>query len=110
MGVDDDSATVSPDVHTMDLNQMYGLYLLGHYPVSENGSIYGLLGWTSAGATIKSKLTGLSVNDTEDGHSLGIGAEYKIGNSASLSLEYVNYFDDDNFDLSSVNLGVSMDL
>ena len=93
--------TLSPD-------PMWGLYGVGHLDVSDNFSLYAVVGYTKAqtSADISDGTTTVSVSDDDDGFSAGGGVEFAITRSLSLTLEYMSYLRNKGYDASGYTIGI----
>ena len=78
-------------------------YLRGSIPVGENSSVYFLYGPTNVELTGSSGGTSLSADDDDTG--TGFGFETRL-ETVSLFVDYITYYDDDNIDTTSINLGI----
>ena len=66
-------------------------YLLKpQFPMTEQASIYGLLGATTTKVTVSSAIGG-ATSATKTQVSFGAGLEYKVQNAVSIGAEYVQY-------------------
>lgn len=89
---------------TLDLDSMFGLYGIGHINIMSSSSLYGLLGITQVKATVSTP--GLQSTDSESGFSYGIGTDISISDGAQINLEYTQYLDESNVDLSAFSIGL----
>ena len=87
----------------VELDRLFGVYGVGHLPIDEKWSIYGLIGYTDAEATASAG--GFSATDSDSGFTLGLGAEFFITPEFGLNLEYTRYLDESGYELSSLALG-----
>lgn len=92
---------------SFELDSLMGVYGLGHLPISDTSSVYGLIGWTRVEATTTASAGGYTVSDdgTESGLSYGIGAEVGLNDRAALRLEYTSYLDEDDFTFTGISVG-----
>jgi opacity protein-like surface antigen len=77
--------------------------------LNESSSIYALIGFTKVDGTIAAYVSWLgsgSVSEDETGLSYGIGADIGIANNVALNLEYVQYLDKSDFDISALAAGI----
>jgi outer membrane autotransporter protein len=102
-GLNDD--TVSGTNVDVELDQVVGVYAVGHLPVSDVFSFYGLLGFSYAEATLS--VPGASVSGDDDGFSYGAGVEVNFTPAISGQLEYVSYLDKSDYELNAASLGLS---
>jgi len=119
-GMEDDSIndTLPPpddDINvtlTAELDILSGVYGIGHLNVTEALSVYGLIGYTYAEWTAKGKATvsggSVSASSSNDdaGLSVGFGAEFDMTENLALNLEYTQYLDESDYDISAIGLGV----
>lgn len=98
---DDDGFMVDVDV---DLDRLQGLYAVGYLPLRQQASLYGLLGYTDARATITG--SGVSDSEADSGLSYGVGAEFHPSDRFALNLEYTQYLDESDYELSAISAGM----
>jgi opacity protein-like surface antigen len=105
-GIQSDNTYVSGagDVN-LYIDQFAGAYGIGYFNFNESFSVYGLLGVTYLEASVRNEI-GLSESEWENGLSVGVGADYGIGENITLNLEYTSYVIDSDYDLKVVGLGV----
>jgi outer membrane immunogenic protein len=113
IGLSDDALTVSDGVNTasvsIEVDTLIGIYGVGHVPLGKSSSIYALVGLTQVDATRSAAMTGsasASLSDDESDLSYGIGADIGILYNLWINVEYVQYLDKSDFDLSAIALGV----
>lgn len=84
----------------IDLRYLVGGYLRAGAPLADNKLFpYVLLGFTRADVEVG------NVSDAETDASLGFGADVEL-EGLSLSIEYVEYVDKNEYDLSGFNIGL----
>lgn len=112
-GLSDDTVTATDGVTTasisIELDTLIGIYGVGHVPLGKSSSIYALLGLTRVDATASASLTGFgsaSESDDETDLSYGIGADIGILYNLWVNVEYVQYIDKSDFDVSAIALGL----
>ncbi|MGO1535017.1 MAG: porin family protein [Halomonas sp.] len=99
---DDNISGTNADV---ELDQLMGVYALGQLPVNDVFSLYGLLGFSYAEATVSAP--GVSVSDDDDGFSYGVGAQVNFTPQVVGQLEYVSYLDKSDYELNAASIGLS---
>ncbi|MCP1727417.1 opacity protein-like surface antigen [Natronospira proteinivora] len=99
--IDDFGLAVDVD---MELDRLFGVYAVGHFPLGQSASIYGLFGFTDAKATFSTN--GFSDSDTDSGFSYGFGVDIYSSDQFGLNIEYTQYLDESGYDLSALSLGV----
>lgn len=102
-GLNDD--TISGTNVDIELDQLVGVYAVGHLPVNEVFSFYGLVGFSYAEATLSAP--GASVSDDDDGFSYGAGVEVNFTPVVSAQLEYASYLNKSDYDLNAASIGIS---
>lgn len=131
-GFSDDKVTMSSlgateeneiiDQYGLDVENLFGFYLLGNFPVSNIINLYGVIGITSldvATTTDQTIVHRATLNElvaftktdssTENGLSYGLGAGIGITEKSSLNLEYMSYIDKNDFKFNSINVGFLLD-
>lgn len=113
-GLSDDTVTATDGVTTasasIELDTLIGLYGVGHVPLGKSSSIYALVGFTRVDATASASATNFgsaSVSDDESDLSYGIGADIGIMYNLWVNVEYVQYLDKSDFDVSAIAVGLT---
>ena len=113
IGLSDDTVTATDGVTTasvsIELDTLIGLYGVGHVPLGKSSSIYALVGLTQVDATASGSVTGsgsASFSDDESDLSYGIGADIGILYNLWVNVEYVQYLDKSDIDVSAIALGL----
>jgi len=106
LGLQDDSIKYFGTELTLDIDSLIGVYGIGNVNLNESSSVYGLIGFTRAEATVSASGFG-SDSSSESGLSFGVGANLGVSDSVSLNLEYTQYLNKSDFDLSAIALGVT---
>ncbi len=88
--VDIDSSR--PIVSTSDDLENVGLYVKPMYSITTGLALYGLAGYGQANYCTSSG------DYSEDGFQWGLGAKYELANGVGLFVDYLDLYDDDNFD------------
>jgi len=81
-----------PIMTTSDTLSNVGLYVKPMYAVTTGFSIYGLAGYGQSTYEIKGS------DCTENGFQWGLGAKYELANGVGLFVDYLDIYNDDNFD------------
>lgn len=102
-GLNDD--TISGTDVDIELDQLFGVYAVGHLPVNDAFSFYGLIGFSYAEATLSNRFA--SISDDDDGFSYGAGVEVNFTPQVSGQLEYVSYLSKSDYDLNAASIGLS---
>ncbi|WP_019022875.1 MULTISPECIES: porin family protein [unclassified Thioalkalivibrio] len=89
----------------VELDYMIGGYARGNLPVSNVVSLYGMAGVTHAEATASGG--GVSVTDDDTGPSYGVGAEFNVANDLGLSVEWMRYMDESDYDVDAISVGMN---
>ncbi len=113
LGLSDDTVTVT-DATTnasvsIELDTLIGLYGVGRVPLGKSSSIYAVIGVTQIDATASASLTGIgsaSLSEDESDFSYGIGADIGILYNLWVNVEYVQYIDKTDIDVSAIALGL----
>jgi hypothetical protein len=109
LGLSDDTVTTTDGVTTAsasaELDTLIGFYGVGRVPLGKSSSLYGLVGLTRVDATTTS-LGSASVSDDETDFSYGFGADIGIRYNLWVNVEYVQYLDKTDFDVSAIALGL----
>lgn len=102
LGITDDTVGAGVDV---ELDTALSVFLKGDIPMTPFVNAYGLLGFTRA--EVDASAGGTTVSESESGLSYGLGIEGEISRHTSLSVEYVQYLNEDNFEYTGINFGIT---
>jgi opacity protein-like surface antigen len=81
-----------PIITTSDTLENVGLYVKPMYSITTGLSFYGLAGYG------QSTYCNASGDYSENGFQWGLGAKYELANGVGLFVDYLDIYDDDNFD------------
>jgi len=104
-GLSDDTVNVLGVDVDLDIDQIAGVYGVGHLPLSEQFSLYGLAGFTYGEASASA--FGLSFDDDDTDFSYGIGASVDFTDNVSGYAEWIQYFDESTYEISAITLGAN---
>ena len=107
-GLQDDNLNYLGVDVSLELDNLFGVYGVGHVNLSESSSLYGLIGVTQAELSVTASAFGFSASKSESdsGLSLGVGANIGISNNAALNVEYMQYLSKSDYDLNAISFGV----
>lgn len=113
LGLSDDTVTATSGTTTaslsIEIDTLIGVYGVGHVPLGKSSSLYALVGLTQVDATASASATDIgsaSTSDDESDLSYGIGADIGILYNLWVNVEYVQYLDKSDFDVSAIALGL----
>lgn len=86
-----------------DTDWIYGLYVRGNAPVMDGLNVYGLLGFGAVDSTIRIGSQKESVD--KSGLSYGLGVEYDVNETLSISVDYVGFDLGSKVDVHTYNAG-----
>lgn len=102
IGMQDDEIDVVilgiPFEAEVEVETVFGVYLVAHSNPNAQGSFYGVLGVTRG--ELEVSIDGFSDSDSETDISYGVGARF-----GNFSIEYMNYLDKDAFEATAISLG-----
>ncbi len=107
-GVVDDSQSffLGNDI-TVEMNEFYGIYLRPFVSVTDGIELFARLGYRKYEATVSSDAgTGTENTDSDKDVSYGIGAAFNVSDATSILVDYMNYYDKENLEISGVSLGL----
>ena len=81
-----------PIIKTSDVLENVALYLKPMYSITTGLALYGLAGYG------QSTYCNASGDYSENGFQWGLGAKYELANGLGLFVDYLDIYDDDNFD------------
>jgi outer membrane immunogenic protein len=105
LGIGDDTINVLGTDVDFELNHFLGAYVKGGAQVNEVFYPYAILGFTRG--EVEASAFGFSVSESETDVSFGLGADFTISESLTFNVEYMNYLDKDDAELSGFALGFS---
>ncbi|MFQ3787531.1 porin family protein [Halomonas sp. A29] len=107
-GISDDTITIAGIDIEGELDHMFGVYGVGYLPLGASPvSLYGLVGFTRAKATLSAPAFGISESDSDSGFSYGVGIQGHFTPHLSVNLEYTSYLDKSDYELTSLGLGLN---
>lgn len=118
-----------------NLDSLYGIYLKGQLPVTNNANIFALAGYSDSESTVETHtgnvLETTEVTDTTtgevssstsfvsgpgssrkvsaNGFSYGVGMNYRFEKDVTISLEYTSYLEESEYDLTAFSVGLTWD-
>lgn len=101
LGITDDTVN-NIDV---ELDTALSAFIKADVPMTPFVNAYGLLGLTRG--EIETSSAGLTASESETGLSYGLGIEGEINRRTSLSVEYVLLLDEDAFEYTAINIGIT---
>ncbi|KAF0279929.1 hypothetical protein BA897_04115 [Spiribacter roseus] len=102
-GIADDDIDVLGSNVDVSLNPFYGAYGIGRLPISDRISFYGLAGYTY-GET-KFEGPGGVEEESESDLSYGVGGQIGLTDRITGFVEYVQYIDGSDFEVSGISVG-----
>lgn len=112
-GLSDDTITASDGIDTaslsVELDTLIGVYGIGHVMLNESSSVYGLIGFTRVDTTISASVTGIgsaSISEDDSGLSFGVGADIGLSSNVALNVEYIQYLNESEYDVTALAIGV----
>jgi len=91
----------------LDVDQLAGVYGIAHLPVASQFSLYWLAGFTYGELSASVGGTGISVNDDDTDFSYGVGAEFDATDTVSGYVEWAQYFDESDYDVTGITIGAN---
>ncbi|MFT3931811.1 MAG: porin family protein [Spongiibacteraceae bacterium] len=89
----------------VDLDNIYGLYLKAGLPTQIGLYPYVLLGMTHA--KVEASWHGYTSSDSGSDISYGVGADYWFNSTVSAGIEFVNYYDKNEAEVSGLSVGLN---
>lgn len=102
-GINEDSLNVSGTSVDVELKSFAGAYIRGGIPNTTRFFPYAILGYTYG--KLEASAFGESISDSESDVSFGVGSDFRVNETWSINLEYINYFDKDGGELEAIALG-----
>ncbi|MEX0729211.1 MAG: porin family protein [Aquisalimonadaceae bacterium] len=84
---------------TLELDELYGLFVRGDIPISRYAGLYGLVGYSTL------KVSAFGGSDTDSGVSFGVGGDFKVSNDTSLNIDWIRYIGETDYEYSALSLG-----
>ncbi len=108
VGISDDSITFAGIDVEGEIDHMVGLYGVGFLPLGESPvSLYGLVGFTQAEATVSAPDFDVSETDDDSGFSYGVGVQGHFTPQLSGNLEYTMYLGKSDYEVNGISLGLN---
>ncbi|MCS2608687.1 porin family protein [Halomonas dongshanensis] len=91
--------------YKVEVDHIAGVYGVGHLPLGQSASLFAVLGYTSAEAT----LSGYGTSETSDdsGISYGGGIQALFTPNVSASVEYMSYLNKSEYDVKAISVGAN---
>ncbi len=105
LGVGDDSIFSGILETDVELNSMIGGYFRAGGPVGQNFFPYAVVGFTRAELEYSSNWN--RDDDSNTDVSFGFGADVSLDRNLSLNVEYMNYYDKDDVEISGFSIGIA---
>lgn len=99
---DDDVNALGFDVD-VELENFYGVYVRGGLPTGSIAYPYVIAGYTRG--EVEVSVLGFSNSESESDISYGIGLDLNINERVTLNIEYINYLDKSEAEISGLNVG-----
>lgn len=106
LGVDDDTVGEGILRTKLELNSMIGAYLRAGIPMGPNFTPYAVLGFTRAELDASNPYFDIDT-DSDTDVSYGIGMDLSLDRKLSLNVEYMNYYDKDDSEISGFSIGIA---
>jgi opacity protein-like surface antigen len=109
VGASEDSVSYGSLTADVEIDNFFGIYGVGHLPLTDAVSVYALAGLTKgeATATVRGPGGSISASDDDSGFSYGIGGEVALTRNASVTVEYTSYLDKSDYQLSALSAGLN---
>ena len=104
-GIGDDTQNAFGFDITLEPSTLFGVYAVGHLPVSERVDLYGALGYTDVEFDASSPSLG-SGTISESDLSIGLGADFLVSDHFSLNIEYMSYVSE-YWDYDAISFGAN---
>ncbi len=104
IGLQSDSINVMGLDIFLDLDSLLGVYAVGRLNPEEVLTVYGVMGFTNAEATVSAPGF-VPVTVDESGFSFGAGVEVSVDDNFAFNIEYMQYLNKDDFTFSAIGLG-----
>jgi hypothetical protein len=89
---------------TLVLDNLVGIYGHAFYQFRNGLKIYGVIGYTDMTATLD--IGPLTFEESSGGASLGYGLSYLVANDISVTVDYMLYISESNYDISGFKFGI----
>lgn len=106
-GLQDDKVEGLSGVES-SIDNMYGVYGIYNFAPKSDFNPYAILGYTNVKATVNSPVG--SASDSEKDISYGLGASFKLSETASFNVEWARVIDKSDAELETISFGVSWEI
>lgn len=103
-GLGDDINLILGSPVKLELNHLYGVYVMGILPLTDTAEAYGIVGYTDGELTATGP--GGTVVIGDDDISFGIGGQVEVANDVKVTFEYMQYFNEATYDVEAITVGV----
>ncbi len=101
-----DSVTVSGIPVDLKFKDVFGLYLKGSLPVTQQFNVFGRVGYLRA--KIQASAGGYALSDSDNSFSYGAGAQYDFNSTVYGMVDYMSWYDRHGTKVSGPSLGVGL--
>lgn len=106
LGVGDDTVRYGIAEYDVELNSMIGGYLRVGAPIGANFHPYAIVGFTRTELEYSQNFLG-DGSESDTDLSYGLGVDLDLDRNLSLNVEYMNYYDDDDIEVSGFSIGIA---
>ncbi len=89
------------------VDQIAGVYGIGHLPLAEQFSLYALAGFTYGELSVSAPGVPVSVSDDDTDFSYGVGAQFDLTRSVAGYVEWAQYFDESDYEVTGLTVGAN---
>lgn len=109
VGTSDDTIRGSGGEATLQLDKFFGAYFRGSLPLNDVVKPYVILGFTNIDVEVSydTFLGSGSESDSDTDVSYGVGIDFQLDNQLIMNVEYMKIYDDEEWDVSGLALGVA---
>lgn len=105
LGLGDDTVRSGLLEYDVELKSLVGGYLRLGAPIGDNLHPYAVLGFTRTELKVSQNFLGNNT-DSDTDVSYGLGVDLDLDRNLSLNVEYMNYFDDDDLEVSGFSISI----
>lgn len=108
-GLSEDSRTYPGGTLEVEVDSLFGVYGVGHLPLNDVASVYALAGFSRGELTFRAitPTDSASASGDDSGFSYGVGAEFNIAPTASVTVEYASFLDETDYQATGISAGVN---
>lgn len=107
VNLSDDTTRVSGVSVKGEVQHTYGFYIKPQYAVTPVLTVFGRLGYAESKVKLSAPSLGIQASDSDNDVSYGLGLGYTLSPKASVTADYMSYYNKDGVKATGITLGLA---